>query len=137
MKNEKESYLKPVTVIIIDDSSIVRQQVKDILSEYSHIQIAGEADDTASGLSLIIKHAPEYIILDISIPGGNGFQLLEYLKTHQMPSKVIMLTNYSDICYRSQAEILGADYFFDKSNEFEKIVQVLCGYSNSDPLKEP
>jgi DNA-binding NarL/FixJ family response regulator len=79
---------------------------------------------------MIIEHNPNYVVLDISMPKGSGFQLLEYLKSKNIRSKVIMLTNYSEVCYRNQAEILGADYFFDKSNEFDKVLQVICQHSH-------
>jgi DNA-binding NarL/FixJ family response regulator len=134
MKTEMGKYWTPVTVVIIDDSSVVRRQVKDMLQECSHIQVAGDTDDIAAGLDLILEKTPDYIILDISMPGGSGFRLLEYIKNRELPSKVIMLTNYTDICYRNKAKNLGADFFFDKSHDFEKIVKVIGGYADRDNL---
>ncbi|HQW23997.1 MAG TPA: response regulator, partial [Bacteroidia bacterium] len=67
---------------------------------------------------------PDVIILDIKIPGKSGVEVLPELKTKSY-AKVIMLTNYSDAYYKNLCMKLGAEYFLDKSNEFEKINEIL------------
>jgi DNA-binding NarL/FixJ family response regulator len=91
----------------------------------NNIDIAGEAANISDGLDLIIKHKPGYVILDLQMPGGSGFSLLNYLKEQNVQTKVIILTNFSDGLYRSQAKTLGADYFFDKSTEFDRVLEVI------------
>jgi DNA-binding NarL/FixJ family response regulator len=114
-----------VTVQVVDDSPIIRKQVVEMLNEDPDIEVVGESSDVAEALLCVIRKSPDVIVLDISMPGGSGFGLLEYVKNHRLASRVIMLSNYSDASYRAQAQIYGADYFFDKSNEFEKVIEAV------------
>ena len=67
----------------------------------------------------------DVVILDIRMPGGNGLDVLRRMKLEKNAPKVIVLTNYSLPEYKEAAMKLGADYFFDKSTEFEKVRMVL------------
>ena len=65
------------------------------------------------------------VILDIQVPPGpnlrNGIDVLRLTKKEHPHSGVIMLTNFDNSYYRKECERLGADFFFDKSNEFEQV----------------
>jgi DNA-binding NarL/FixJ family response regulator len=116
-----------VNVVIVDDSEIIRKQLRELLGDYPDIHVVADTDDIAEALVFAHTKNPDFFILDIRMPKGNGFALLKYLKNQNRAWKVIVLTNFADDCYRSKAEALGADYFFDKSTEFEKIIEVLRG----------
>ena len=60
-------------------------------------------------------------------PAADVPSVLETIKKEDQAPMVIMLTNFSNEPYRRRCFQLGADYFFDKSNEFEKVIQVLRG----------
>ena len=64
-------------------------------------------------------------ILDIDVPDGNGIELLEWIKKEYPAIIVIMFSNNADPFFRKAAENSGADYFLDKSMEFEGITQIL------------
>ena len=65
------------------------------------------------------------VILDIHMPGGSGIDLLEMLKKDPIKPVVIMLSNYSGRQYRRKCFQSGACYFFDKSEEFHKVADVV------------
>jgi len=65
------------------------------------------------------------VILDIRMPGGSGIDVLEDIKKINAAPIVIILTNYPYPQYRKKCMAAGADYFFDKSSEFEKVTEVL------------
>ena len=112
-------------VFIADDSDIVRERLKEMLSEISEVEIIGEAGDGEEAIKGILELHPDVVILDIRMPGGNGIDVLQAIKRGDPAPTVIMLTNYPYPQYRKKCMDLGADYFFDKSNEFEKVVEVL------------
>ena len=116
---------KFVNVIIVDDSTEIRTLFKEIFSEYPEIHLVADTDDVSEALLSVCATHPDYVILDISMPKGSGFTLLEEIRSRNISSKVIMCTNYSAGGYRTRAKDLGADYFFDKSTEFEKIIGVI------------
>lgn len=81
--------------IIIDDDQLARRGLRRILEQnFDEIQILGEADSVASGLLLIAEVDPDLVFLDIEMPDGTGFVLLEQLA--EVNFKVVFTTSYSD-----------------------------------------
>lgn len=112
-------------VLIIDDSEAVREALKDILSEISRVELIGEANDGEYGIDIITKLEPNVIILDLNMPKINGLDVLSFVKKNYPSIVVIVMTNYPTEYFRLKCGKLGADYFFDKSNEFELIYKAL------------
>jgi two-component system LytT family response regulator len=81
--------------VIVDDDQLSRLTLKCILKDnLTDIVIVGEADSVASGVALINKEAPDLLFLDIEMPDGTGFQLLEQLS--DINFKIILTTSHSD-----------------------------------------
>ena len=112
-------------LFIGDDSEILRERLIDILSDIEGVEIIGQAGDVESVLRSIKQLEPDLVILDIQIPGGNGIVALENIKKRARPPIVIMFTNYPYLQYRKKCIELGADFFFYKSTEFEKLIKVV------------
>ena len=81
--------------VIIDDDQLARRGLQSILElNFKEIKILGEANSVVTGLSLINQHNPDLVFLDIELPDGTGFSLLEQLT--KVDFKVIFTTSYSD-----------------------------------------
>jgi two-component system LytT family response regulator len=81
--------------VIIDDDQLARRGLKRILEQnFKEIEILGEADSVASGLLLVNEVEPDLVFLDIEMPDGTGFSLLE--KLAEVNFKVVFTTSYSD-----------------------------------------
>ena len=79
----------------------------------------------ADAIRQIQKLRPAVIVLDISMPGGNGLSVLQEIRRVDTAATVIMLTNFAQEQYRQKCLTLGADYFFDKSSEFDQVRVIL------------
>lgn len=105
------------------------ERIKLLLHDLEGIQHVGNARNVASAWYLIEEYKPDVMILDIKLedhmPGQNGLTLLSLVRNHYPQTTVIMLTNLSMPEYRDNCMRLGADYFFDKSEDFEKIPETL------------
>ena len=116
--------MKRMTVLITDDAVLVRKLIADLLSELEYIGPILEAGDANSAVELFSKHKPEIVILDIKVPGSgglkNGIDVLKAVKK-SYSTHVIMLTNHANHKYLSECKQAGADFFFDKSTEFDKV----------------
>ena len=112
-------------LFIVDDSEILRERLVEILSEIESVEIVGQEGDTFKAVEAIERLKPDLVILDIRMPGGNGIVVLEKLKKLEDPPIVIMFTNFPYLQYRKRCFDSGADYFFYKSTEFEKLVDVV------------
>jgi DNA-binding NarL/FixJ family response regulator len=112
-------------VFIVDDSPVVRERLVHLLGELEQIEIVGQADIAFEAINSIRRLRPHVVVLDISMPGGSGIYVLETIKKENPQPVVIMLTNFATDQYRQKCLQLGADFFFDKSAEFERIVEVM------------
>lgn len=112
-------------VYIVDDSRLIRERLKEMLVDIAELSIIGESADPAEALVKIRESRPDAVILDIRLPGISGIELLKRIKWEQPEIQVIMLTNYPHPKYRDQSLAAGADYFFQKATEFDKIPDVL------------
>jgi len=112
-------------VFVVDDSALVRERLIGMLSEIPEIEIAGQAQNAQEAMESIRKLKPDVAIIDIRMPGGNGIDVLKNLKKIKPAPLKIILTNYPYQQYRKKCMDAGADYFFDKSSEFGKVIEVL------------
>jgi DNA-binding NarL/FixJ family response regulator len=115
-------------VVTVEDSSIIVGRLKGMVSEVSGVEFLGNASTIPAALELIKITRPHVAILDINLQSrdrSNGIDLLMMIRPIYPEMKIIMLTNLTDTRYRIMCKDAGADYFFDKSNDFDKISDTL------------
>ncbi|PKL83428.1 MAG: hypothetical protein CVV24_05055 [Ignavibacteriae bacterium HGW-Ignavibacteriae-3] len=112
-------------LLIVDDSELIRLKIKNLLSNNSQIEIIGEAKDGIEALKLVEKYDPELMILDLKMPGMNGFELMKKLKKEGSQTKICVFTNHSFPWYKEKSLAEGADQFLNKSDDFEKLNSVI------------
>lgn len=112
-------------LFIADDSEILRERLVETLSEIEGVEIVGQEGNPVKVIEAVERFKPDLVILDIQMPGGNGILALEKIKKMEDPPIVIMFTNYPYLQYRKRCFDSGADYFFYKSTEFEKLIDVI------------
>jgi DNA-binding NarL/FixJ family response regulator len=111
-------------LFIVDDSIPIVERLTNILSGIENLKIVGLANNATKAVEYIMKSNPDVLILDIHMPDGNGIEILKQIKKEKPSIIVVMLTNYSESDYKKICKKEGADYFLDKSIEFEKIVEI-------------
>ncbi|MFC1950013.1 response regulator transcription factor [Chloroflexota bacterium] len=115
-----------VKILIVDDSILVQQRLVDLLAEIDGIEVVGKARGESEALSKVIGLVPDVVILDIRLLEGNGINVLQNIKNDGANSTiVIIITSYPYPQYRNRCMAAGADFFFSKSTEFDKIPEVL------------
>ena len=110
-----------IKVLIADDSPVVRERLATMLSELAGIKVVGQAEDVAGAIRTIRELKPDVVILDIMMPGGNGVDVLKNIKQDKAGPMVIILTNYPYPEYRQKCLQAGANFFLDKTTEFDQI----------------
>lgn len=112
-------------ILIADNSAVVRERLIHLLAEVKGVEIAGQANDALEARDLAKRLKPDVAILDLRMPKGSDSDVLFDIKKMNPAAKVIVLTidPYPEI--RNKCLDEGADYFFDKSTEFQKMVSVL------------
>jgi len=96
----------PMRVLIVDDEPPARERLRRMLTEIEAIEIAGEAGDGVQAVEMIESLAPDLILLDVQMPGLDGFGVLEAL---QDPPPVVFVTAYDRYAIRA-FEVNALDY---------------------------
>ena len=115
-----------MNVFIADDSSILRERLVAMLTEIPLVNIVGTAQDGVESTERILKIRPELAVLDIRMPKRNGIHVLRAVKLARPETQIIMLTNYPYPQYQKKCLDEGAEYFFNKYTDFEKVVEVIA-----------
>ena len=110
-------------VLVVDDSTIVGERIAVMLSEFTEIELLDQVKDGLKAVERIRALKPDVVILDIGLPGRNGVEILEDVKREKLAPIVMILTNYPYPQYQQRCAEAGADYFFDKSIEFDRVPQ--------------
>lgn len=113
-------------ILVIDDEDDVRLALVTLLEDAGHIVL--EAADGVEGFALVLAHNPELVLLDIMMPGVDGFEILSRLKLDATTSDipVIMVTDKGQQQDLAMARVLGARDYINKpwaSGEVEMRVQ--------------
>jgi len=114
-----------VNILLADDSELIRENLKKLLRQRMVEGTISESFDVASTIHMIEATLPQVLILDIQMPGGSGLDVLSYISHTQKSILVLVLTNHSTHYYKDRCLSAGADHFFDKSEEFMKVIE-LC-----------
>ena len=115
----------PVKVLVVEDSPVIRERLVALIADLPNIDIVGQAADGFNAQTLFRQHRPDAVVLDIQLPGINGLDLLAEFKVKDPACIVIVLTTYAFKEVRNRCAALGADHFFDKAMEFERVTEVL------------
>ena len=118
-------------VLIADDSAAIRQSLSALISRLKNVEIVGLAQTGVEALDLIRKLRPDAVTLDIRMPELNGIRVLEGIKREHLSVMGNVLTGMADDEYRRRCFELGAEHFFHKTTEFEKVIDVLSEHAGS------
>ena len=108
-------------VLIGDDSRLIRERIIETLSLFDDIEIVGETENGSDTLSRLVSLRPDLAILDIRMPGKSGLDVIREYRKVSSETKIIVLSNYTNDQYLARAFEYGADYFFSKSDDFDKL----------------
>lgn len=108
------------TVLIVDDSVLFRQRVTCLLND-RNLNPVLQACNYEEAVNWLLKTEVHLAMLDISMPGKNGIELLKLIKSRYPDTRVWMMSNYADDHYKQICFSTGAEHFFDKSFDFEEI----------------
>lgn len=114
-----------IKVLVADDHAIVRRGLRQILAETSDIMVGGEAATAQEVLQLVQKERWSAVILDISLPGGSGLDLLADIRKARPELPVLILTVHSEDQYAVRAIRAGAAGFLTKESAPEKLIEAV------------
>ena len=110
----------------IDDSEVVQNSMYNLFKDIDGLLWIGHAYTVEEAFELIKSLKPQMILLDIKLHNRTGFEVLKFLKEKFPEITTIILSNFTTEPFRKKSFELGAKYFLDKSQEFEKIPEIIA-----------
>lgn len=114
--------LHKTKILIVDDHAVVRAGLRTLLNDQSDMEVAGEAATAAEARALVGKHPFEVLVLDLSLSGESGWELLNSVKRNQPKIAVLILSAFREDQFALQALKSGADGFLNKESAPELLI---------------
>jgi DNA-binding NarL/FixJ family response regulator len=116
-----------LTVAVVEDAENIRQRLIQLVTEVARMRVVGEAATEETAIAVCREQAPEALILDMQLASGSGLGVLKAMNYASMTTRpaIIVLTNFPSPAVERAARELGAEWFLDKSSEFEKLPRLL------------
>ena len=114
-----------IKVLLADDHSIVRAGLRRIVEESGEMEVIAEAADGKEAIQLVRKIAPDVAVIDISMPGLDGLEVISQLQVHSPQLPVIILTMHEEGQYVVRAIEAGAMGYITKQSAPEQLVKAI------------
>ena len=110
---------------VVEDSSVIRDNLRETLEENAPIQVIGSAEDEKAAVAWMKSHKAQcdLVIVDIFLKQGSGLGVLKGLSTIDANARKVVLSNHATPEIRAKCAELGAEKVFDKSNELEEMLR--------------
>ncbi|MGH8635448.1 MAG: response regulator [Burkholderiales bacterium] len=114
-------------VFVVEDSAAVRERLIEMIREIENIEVVGEADTYDTAVNGILNTRPDVAVLDIKLADdrGSGIDVLSQVRKQLPAMRAIVLSNYATPQHMKASADAGAEYFLDKSADFERITEIL------------
>lgn len=113
------------TIVIVDDAPEVRLLVKTRLRMSGRLRVVGEAGDGVEAVALAREHEPSLMLLDVSLPGMDGFETLPRVHEVSPGTRVVLFSGFEEHGLAEKAAQLGAAAFIEKSTPVDALVKSL------------
>ena len=100
--------MKKITVLLVDDHTVVRQGLRALLSLEDDIEVVGEAENGRQAVQMAMKMIPDLVIMDVVMPLMNGLEGTRQVLKNVPSTKVLVLSSYSDDDYVQRLTEVGA-----------------------------
>lgn len=114
-----------ISVILCDDHALIRRGIRDTLSDATDIRVVGEAGEYGELRSLMRSQRCDVLVLDISLPGRSGLDVLQVLKDEGTAVRVLIVSMYPEDQYAIRALRAGASGYVHKGGDPQELVQAV------------
>lgn len=114
-----------IRVLIADDHALMRDGVRHVLQSAAGFEVAGEAVDAAGVLQLVRRQPAHVLVLDLSMPGRNGLELIKQIREEQPGLRILVLTMHAEQQYAVRAFKAGASGYLTKESASAELVNAV------------
>ena len=113
------------TIVICDDHALVRSGIRRLIESEPGLSVRGEASNSEEALAQVVEHRPDVLLLDVTMPGRSGIEVLREIIAAAPATRVLMLSMHDDAAYVRQALAGGASGYLLKDAADADLVKAL------------
>jgi two-component system, NarL family, invasion response regulator UvrY len=113
-------------IMLVDDHAIVRAGFRRLLEQQVDCQVVAEAGDAESAYALFVEHQPDVVVLDLSMPGVSGLELVRRMTIREPAARILVFSMHEDPLLAERALQLGARGFVTKSSAPEVLASAVA-----------
>src|SRR5438045_3870141 len=137
MNMERNGSTGIARVLIIEDHPMLRERLAELIERQENMQVCGTTDNIADGLFLVQSTQPQLVVLDITLKGPSGLELIKEMAAQQLDVPILVLSMHEEMLYAERALRAGARGYISKQEPSEHILsairQVLLGQTYLSP----
>ncbi len=122
-----------VRVLLADDHALVRSGVRRVLESVPGIEVVGEAGRGDETLAMLVQLEPDVLLLDLNMPGGDGFQVLRSARDVAGGTRIVVLTLHVQAEYVARAVREGADGYLSKDLAVQELTDAITSVMAGKP----
>ena len=127
----KQPEAAKASVVLVEDHPMFRERLAELINKEPDLEVCGEADNIRDGFDLITQRGAQVAIIDISLQGASGLELLKNLKAASVTIPVLILSMHDESLYAERALRAGARGYITKNEASAKVMtalrQILAG----------
>jgi DNA-binding NarL/FixJ family response regulator len=121
-----------ITVVIVEDHRMFREQLVRLIDKVDGMKVCGEADNIRDGFALIKQLKPSIAIVDITLKGSSGLELLKDLRAHGVAVPAVVLSMHDESLYAERALRAGARGYVNKSEDSAELLRAIRQVLNGE-----
>ena len=111
------SQTKGISILLVDDHPVVRQGYRRVLETQGDFDVVAEAEDATSAYAAFKLHAPDIVVMDISMPGASGLEAIRNIRLRAPRARILVFSMHSEAVLVKSAFKAGASGYVTKSSE--------------------
>lgn len=123
---------RTIRVALVDDHHVVREGLRLVLAGAAEFEVVGDAANAAAALGLVAATAPDVLVLDLTLAGDDGIQLLREVRARHPMTRVVVLTMHRDAEIVRRALASGADGYVVKGAESREVFEAIRAVSRGE-----
>lgn len=114
-----------ISILLVDDHPVVRQGYRRVLENQSDFRVVAEADNAAGAYAAFKTHAPDVVVMDISMKGASGLEAIRNIRSRDDRARILVFSMHGEAALVKAAFNAGASGFVTKSSEPAALIQAI------------
>src|SRR4029453_7086211 len=124
-------------MVIVDDHPLFRKGLEQLINSHDGFAVCGEAENAAAAMDVIRRIAPDLVIVDLSLPGANGIELIKNIRAEFPKLPLLVLSMHDESLYAVRALRAGAQGYVMKHEAMANVIHAVREIFNGHPYLSP